>query len=437
MSNHSLFLDKLPPRSTIIVATESLLSICIAIFALMGNVSMCLAAYEHKILRLPANIPVLNLSVNNITAVVFLFPLITTTLVTGEWKFGDATCQLAAFVAFSLFGCALQTMSLISITRYFATVRPFLYREKFTKKLMVRTCALVWCVSLLYASPALFGWGVYRFSADFGLCLSGLEGGHNLQILLACFLSVNVSVIIWCYVRITKAMKARLRKRRVNVVFALSISAARHSRKLGNGVTREPLETTVADLSVKDTGEGSTRKKCIRSVKRKREESGKGRRETEEQRSHGIEAEEDIKGGRGSEREEKKAKEGPDAADRNDGSRDDIDLNRQPPSTSERNFFMKHFENLTQCGKKNSATNSIIRERKITNTVYVIMILFGLCYLPSTIVSALITARIAIPRIAAMLCTFTIMLTTVVNPSVLWVRNKTFREAVKSILHKC
>lgn len=76
------------------------------------------------------------------------------------------------------------------------------------------------------------------------------------------------------------------------------------------------------------------------------------------------------------------------------------------------------------------------QEVKLTNTIFIVICLFALCYLPTIVLGFLLFTPVAVPRFARMLSTFSVGLTSVVNPMVYWVRSKAFREAWKEVFRK-
>ena len=76
------------------------------------------------------------------------------------------------------------------------------------------------------------------------------------------------------------------------------------------------------------------------------------------------------------------------------------------------------------------------QEVKLTNTIFIVICLFALCYVPTIVLGVLMYTTIDVPRFARMLSTFSVGLTAVVNPMVYWIRSKTFRDALKGLFRK-
>jgi len=76
------------------------------------------------------------------------------------------------------------------------------------------------------------------------------------------------------------------------------------------------------------------------------------------------------------------------------------------------------------------------QEVKLTNTIFIVICLFAICYVPTILLGFLMFTLLHVPRFARMLSTFSVGLTSVVNPIVYWVRSKAFRQALIGIFRK-
>ena len=76
------------------------------------------------------------------------------------------------------------------------------------------------------------------------------------------------------------------------------------------------------------------------------------------------------------------------------------------------------------------------QEIKLTNTIFIVICLFALCYLATIVLGFLMYTPVDVPRFARMISTFSVGLTSVVNPMVYWVRSKTFHDALRGIFGK-
>jgi len=76
------------------------------------------------------------------------------------------------------------------------------------------------------------------------------------------------------------------------------------------------------------------------------------------------------------------------------------------------------------------------QEVKLTNTIFIVICLFAICYAPTILLGFLLFTPLHIPRFARMLSTFSVGFASVVNPIVYWVRSKAFRQALKGLFRK-
>ncbi|XP_035495136.1 proteinase-activated receptor 3 [Scophthalmus maximus] len=61
-----------------------------------------------------------------------------------NWIFGETSCRLITALFYGNVYCSAQTIACISLKRYLAVVRPFLYRRLTKTTLAVGTCLVVW-----------------------------------------------------------------------------------------------------------------------------------------------------------------------------------------------------------------------------------------------------------------------------------------------------
>ena len=297
---------KLPPRTAFVTVLESSIAIIFGILALMGNSMVFIAIFRNKTLRKVPTFLLLNLAVADLLSAICCFPLLTSVLVKGKWMFGGEVCQFNAFQTYASYACSLLTMAATSVTRYFATVHPVRHRTIFRTKTLTLMLSAVWVFSFAFASMPLLGWGRYIFEPFYALCLHEQKSSASYNLFLFCFLLVNSSTIIACYLRIFKAMKRR---------------------------------------------------------------------------------------------------------------------NHQIQSLCSQGVHPKQQSVLSA------------QEIKLTNTIFIVICLFAVCYLPTIALGFVMFTTASVPRFAKMLSTFSVGLTCVVNPVVYWVRNRGFRETVMAMFH--
>ena len=299
--------SSLPPRSAFLVVLESGVAIVFMILALTGNLTVFFAISRNKLLRTVPNFLLLNLAAADILSAVISFPMLISVLVNGIWGFNRSVCQFQAFQTYVSYSCSLLTLTVTSVTRYYATVHPVKHRGIFKVNTVCLLISIVWATSFAFAAMPLLGWGRYQFEPFYALCIHDHAWSESYNMFLFVFLIVNTTVIVTCYSKISKAMKTR--NRRVHSLFA-------------QGSSSRQLEI----------------------------------------------------------------------------------INAQ--------------------------------EVKLTNTIFIVICLFAICYVPTIALGFLMFTPVDVPRIARMLSTFSVALTSVVNPIVYWVRSRAFREALMGIFRK-
>lgn len=61
-----------------------------------------------------------------------------------DWTFGEISCRFITALFYGNVYCSAQTIACISLSRYLAVVKPFLYRQLAKTRLAVWTCLVVW-----------------------------------------------------------------------------------------------------------------------------------------------------------------------------------------------------------------------------------------------------------------------------------------------------
>ncbi|KAM4577275.1 proteinase-activated receptor 3 [Odontesthes bonariensis] len=72
-----------------------------------------------------------------------------------NWIFGETSCRLITALFYGNVYCSAQTIACISLKRYLAVVKPFLYRRMAKTTLALWTCLVVWCLFAAAVLPEL------------------------------------------------------------------------------------------------------------------------------------------------------------------------------------------------------------------------------------------------------------------------------------------
>ncbi|XP_061415030.1 opsin-5-like [Lethenteron reissneri] len=123
------------------------------------------------------------------------------------------TCQVDGFLTL-LFGLAsINTLTVISITRYIKGCRPHQAHEV-TRTSMVVSLALVWAASLFWSAAPLLGWGSYT-DRRYGTCeidwmkatFSTIYKSYIISIFICCFF-LPISTMMFAYISIINTVKS-------------------------------------------------------------------------------------------------------------------------------------------------------------------------------------------------------------------------------------
>lgn len=122
------------------------------------------------------------------------------------------TCQVDGFLTL-LFGLSsINTLTVISVTRYIKGCHQY-YARFITRSSTAAALIFIWTFSSFWSAAPLFGWGSYR-DRGYGTCeidwaaasRSPLARSYIMAVLLAQFL-VPVLVMLFCYVSIIRTVK--------------------------------------------------------------------------------------------------------------------------------------------------------------------------------------------------------------------------------------
>ena len=187
------------------------LLVLILVLGLVGNVVVCAAIYfDYRLRQQVSNVFISGLAFTDLLTVAIVIPSCAAALLRGEWTFGTWWCQAIAFFYYSLAIVALETLSLISLDRFYAIVRPLRYQTLITapraKLALFACCVWAWLFSL----PCVFlGW--FRYGQHESMCtyhFSGTGDVFRLRVMVYGLFTITLciglpfSVLVVCYLRI-------------------------------------------------------------------------------------------------------------------------------------------------------------------------------------------------------------------------------------------
>ena len=140
----------------------------IIVFALVGNVAVCVISSRTRRLQTSTYCLVMNLAISDIGSVLCL-PFLLPELFVGNWLMGEAMCKLLkpSVVVFNF--VTTNTLVAIACDRFRAVVFPFVTRP--SKSEIRFIIALLWLIAFLFSLPSYGAMTVYSESPDVHYCL--------------------------------------------------------------------------------------------------------------------------------------------------------------------------------------------------------------------------------------------------------------------------
>ena len=227
--------QKLEDRSAEQVILEAGFASVILVSAALGNFLMMVVMYKKKQLRTIPNLFVLNLSAGNFLLAVTVLPVFVWTLTKGHWTFSKTFCEIYGYQNYLLFAITLFTLTAISLNRYILICYPSKYQGMFDKKLVWKTIGAIWVCCVVSCSPPLFGWGHYSFNPRTALCHTDSTSA-SFKITANTFMLFNIIIVVFCNVKIVKAVKAHRRRIAVNHKFIKATKAKEKTRVTGKDI---------------------------------------------------------------------------------------------------------------------------------------------------------------------------------------------------------
>lgn len=136
----------------------SLLLIVLPVMTIFGNSLIVLSIYKERSLRNATNFFIVSLACADILVGILVMPLaVYVEIEGGVWSLGNLLCD--AWIAADVMVCTASILHLmaISIDRYYAVTKPIEYRKQTTLKRVYITIGLAWFISAAIASPIVIG----------------------------------------------------------------------------------------------------------------------------------------------------------------------------------------------------------------------------------------------------------------------------------------
>lgn len=133
----------------------ALVLVFIILVTFVGNVLVCLSVIKVRKLRHPSNYLLISLAVSDLCVACIVMPFGLYQSLQDKWELGRVLCNI--YVVSDVTSCTASILNLcvISIDRYLAITRPLTYCFQRTTKAMLFAIALVWALALVISVPAL------------------------------------------------------------------------------------------------------------------------------------------------------------------------------------------------------------------------------------------------------------------------------------------
>ena len=183
------------------------------IFSLVGNILVCLSVYRNPRLRTSTNLYIIALAVSDLLSAVFVMPVAEIILFSGKWPFGEAICQLHAFISLFVIYISPATMSLTAVNRYYRICRTkTTYNKIFSRRKSRVFLAFVWFfVSCYTAVPRLAKFQEFEFVPGYAQCSIKHLGERakliHYLIVLTLFLALPLFATCFCYLKVLKTTR--------------------------------------------------------------------------------------------------------------------------------------------------------------------------------------------------------------------------------------
>ncbi|XP_055347006.1 histamine H2 receptor-like [Paramacrobiotus metropolitanus] len=138
-------------------------TLIIVIGTVAGNVLVCVAiGYSRQLRKNITNAFCASLAISDLLLGIFVLPISFGRLLTNNWTLGSILCNVYISMDVFLSTASILNLFIVSIDRYYAITRPFLYRTIINKRTATAMLTFVWLLSFVIAFvPIYFGWNTF------------------------------------------------------------------------------------------------------------------------------------------------------------------------------------------------------------------------------------------------------------------------------------
>lgn len=185
--------------------------VLVFVISLIGNICTILLLSQFKVHKIP-DVLVIGLALTDLLATVLPIAAAMYAYFSGnDFISGCTLCNLFGTVAqFTRYSSGL-IVTLVSLERYYAVNRPFIYRKYATPKRFVKILIFCWLLALVLAVIPVLGYNTAILSND-GVCLFDLISRYAIGILM--YSAIQYVIVFVCFVLVTVELCKVYRRRK-------------------------------------------------------------------------------------------------------------------------------------------------------------------------------------------------------------------------------
>lgn len=165
---------ELGARSLFFTILESTSIILLNIVSVMGNILVCISVYRNTRLRTSTNLYIVVLAMSDLLSATLVMPFAAGVLISGKWPFGEAACQMIAFLGPYVIYVSPVTMGFTAVNRYVRICKSNQqYKRLFSLRRSCISLASAWILIACYLLiTRLTGLQGFHFEPGYAVCLN-------------------------------------------------------------------------------------------------------------------------------------------------------------------------------------------------------------------------------------------------------------------------
>lgn len=222
-----------------IVLDRGITVILVLILSLIGNFCTVFLLSKFKVHKVP-DVLVVGLALNDLLTTFLPIPMATYAYFAARnFAEGCILCKLFGTLAVFTRLSSSQIVTLVSIERYLAVNRPFIYRNHATPKKFIVVLIISWLLAAALASIPLFD-GYTRTDSYTGFCLFDITNGYAMGIVI--YSLAEFAVVFVCFLLVTiELVKVYRRRKKLKVQDKYNSNSRANQRERSLSFTKPNL----------------------------------------------------------------------------------------------------------------------------------------------------------------------------------------------------